>query len=148
MKLFKVYSVVFLAIATIAVIGIKGSFAKIEKPQVNEVALVEGKIDQERYLTYSEQNFRFSKKRGRTVLFFAATKWCSTCSALEKQIKESILKLPVDITILKVDYDNDKIMNTKYAVTQQTTLLLFDSTGKEIKRWIGTSFDDLLQTIK
>jgi len=150
MKLFNVYSIVFLTIAIVAAIGIKGSFAKTDKPQVKEVALalIEGKIDQERYLEYSERNFRFSKSRGRTILFFAATSWCSTCAVLEQQIKENILKLPIDITILKVDYDTDKRSNAKYAVTQQTTLLLFDSTGKETKRWIGTSFDDLLQTIK
>lgn len=56
MKLFNVYSIVFLTIAIVAAIGIKGSFAKTDKPQVKEVALalIEGKIDQERYLEYSE----------------------------------------------------------------------------------------------
>lgn len=81
-------------------------------------------------------------------MFFAATTWCSNCVELEKGIKTHINELPKDITILKVDYDNDKETKATYAVTMQTTLVLLDKNGKEIKRWIGTgSFDDLMQNI-
>ncbi|PJA55387.1 hypothetical protein CO165_03825 [Candidatus Roizmanbacteria bacterium CG_4_9_14_3_um_filter_33_18] len=104
--------------------------------------------DLEQYKEYSEQNFRFSKAHGKTVLFFAATTWCSNCVALEKEIKERITEIPKDIIILKVDYDNDKTMKTKYAIIMQTSLILLDNNGKEINRWIGTNFNNLLDNIK
>lgn len=103
--------------------------------------------DRIQYLDYSEQNLLSSRKFGRTLLFFAATTWCSNCIIIDENIKKRISEIPQDITILKVDYDNDHKMKAKYAVTQQTTLILLDNTGKEIKRWIGTSFDDLLENL-
>ena len=104
--------------------------------------------DRVQYLDYSEQNLLSSRKFGRTLLFFAATTWCSNCVELEKQIKTHISELPNDITILKVDYDNDRETKAKYLVTMQTTLVLLDGNGDEIKRWIGTgSFDDLMENI-
>ncbi len=104
--------------------------------------------DRTNYLDYSEQNFAASQKFGRTLLFFAATKWCSNCAALDAEIKKRNSELPKDITVLKVDYDSDRETKVKYAVTQQTTMVLLYKNGKEEKRWIGTgSFSDLIQNI-
>ena len=103
--------------------------------------------DRINYLDYSSSNQALSQKKGKTVLFFAATTWCSNCIALEKEIKNRLSEIPKDVIILKVDYDNDKKTKTKYAVTMQTTLVLLDSNGREIKRWIGTDFDDLLNNL-
>lgn len=105
-------------------------------------------INRMQYLDYSAQNLASSEKFGKTVLFFAATTWCSNCAALDAEIKKRINELPPDVTILKVDYDNDKETNAKYGVTIQTTLVLLDNNEKEEKRWIGTgSFDDLMKNI-
>jgi len=103
--------------------------------------------DRVQYLDYSEQNLLSSRKFGRTLLFFAATTWCSNCIIIDEDIKKRISEIPQDITILKVDYDNDHKMKAKYGVTMQTTLILLDNNGDEIKRWIGTSFDDLLENL-
>lgn len=99
------------------------------------------------YLDYSEQNLKSSHKFGKTVLFFAATTWCSNCIALDKEIKQRMNEIPQNVTILRVDYDTDKTMKAKYAVTIQTTLVLLDANGKEIKRWIGTNFNDVLEQV-
>jgi len=103
--------------------------------------------DRANYLDYSEQNFAQAKKHDNTLLFFAATTWCSNCRAIEEEIIKRNSEIPRDLTILKVDYDQDRIMKTKYGVTMQSTLILLDKDGKEIKRWIGTDFDDLLMNI-
>ncbi len=104
--------------------------------------------DRANYLGYSEQNSAQAKKHGNTLLFFAATMWCSNCRAIEEEIIKRNSEIPQDLTILKVDYDRDSAMKIKYGVTLQTTLILLDKEGKEIKRWIGTDFDDLIANIK
>lgn len=105
-------------------------------------------MDRMSYLDYSENNRIQAQKYGKTVLFFAATTWCQTCSALDKEIKERISNIPPDVTILKVDYDNDREMKTKYKVTQQHTLVVLDKSGNETKRWIGGNFDLMINELK
>lgn len=103
--------------------------------------------DRANYLDYSAQNFAQAKKHGKTLLFFAATTWCSNCLAIEEEIIKRNSELPKELTILKVDYDRDSDMKAKYGVTMQTTLILLDEDGNEIRRWIGTDFDNLLTNI-
>jgi len=143
----------FIIIFLLTILGgltfFKGGFSKpktnAEAPKASQSQVL---YDRAQYLDYSEKNFASSQKTGRTLLFFAATTWCSNCVELEKQIKTHISELPNDITILKVDYDNDRETKAKYLVTMQTTLVLLDGNGDEIKRWIGTgSFDDLMENI-
>ena len=100
------------------------------------------------YLDYSDGALANTQRKGKSVLFFAATTWCQTCSALEEEIIERQAEIPKNITILKVDYDNDRVMNQKYGVTSQHTLVVLDENGKELKRWLGGGFDTLLQQIK
>lgn len=127
----------------------KDGFTKTEaQTNTSEISQPQVLYNRVQYLDYSNQSFITSQTNGKTLLFFAATTWCSNCVELEKGIKAHINELPKDITILKVDYDNDKETKAKYAVTQQTTLVLLDKNGKELKRWIGTGiFDDLIQNI-
>lgn len=103
--------------------------------------------DRANYLDYSEQNLAQAKKHGKTLLFFAATTWCSNCRAIEEEILKRNSEVPRDLTILKVDYDRERLMKTKYGVAMQTTLILLDEDGNETKRWIGTDFDNLLTNI-
>ena len=100
------------------------------------------------YLKYSETNLSNAKQKGKTVLFFAATTWCQTCVALEKEIIERSGEIPKDVTILKVDYDNNRTMKQKYGVITQHTLIFLDKNGKEINRLIGIYFDTLLQELE
>lgn len=100
------------------------------------------------YLDYSEQNLVSAQRNGKPVLFFAATLWCQTCSELDKEINERRGSLPTDVTILKVDYDNDRDVKSKYGVTQQHTLIQLDSNGNEVKRWIGGNLDALIANLK
>ncbi|MBI2617594.1 thioredoxin family protein [Candidatus Gottesmanbacteria bacterium] len=100
------------------------------------------------YLDYSDTNKVHSQKFGKTVLFFAATTWCQTCSELDKEIRQRIGEIPADLTILKVDYDNDSEMKSNYRVTQQHTLIVLDKKGNEIKRWIGGNLDLLFQEVE
>lgn len=140
---------VFFGIVLIAVIGgfvfLNNNFQNTKPSKDSDQKVL---MDMVNYRDYSENNLSVSKKSGKTVLFFAATKWCQTCIMLEREIKERLSEIPSDITILKVDYDNDKQMKTKYRVTQQHYLIVLDENGKEVKRWIGGNFDLMLNELK
>lgn len=102
-------------------------------------------MDIANYVDYSDPVLLTAQQKGRPILFFAATTWCQTCSALEAEILERSAELPVPVTILKVDYDNDSAMKQQFGVTTQHTLIVLNEQGEEVKRWIGGDFDTLIQ---
>lgn len=153
MKHFKLYLIILLMIILGGLIakqqGLSFRFfrngftqAKSETSRTPELMM-----DRMNYLDYSEQNLVNARKNGKAVLFFTATTWCTTCSALDREIKQKSNLLPPDFTILKVDYDQDKPTKNAYNVTTQHTLVVLDKNG-EIKRWIGGNFDMLLQQLE
>lgn len=99
------------------------------------------------YFDYSRVSLAKAKQNGNTVLFFAATSWCNTCSALDLELKERSSILPSTISVLKIDYDHDSTLKTAYGVTTQHTMILLDQSGKEMKRWIGGGIDELVSQI-
>ncbi|MBI2018585.1 thioredoxin family protein [Candidatus Daviesbacteria bacterium] len=145
MKPFNVFIAISLIIIALGVFFFRNGF---NKPQ-NIVSNTDSPVlmDRLNYIDYSEQNLESAKRNGRPVLFFAATVWCQTCQALEKEIKEKGNLLPSDVTILKVDYDHDREMNRKWGVTSQHTLIVLDQNGNEVKRWIGGNLDALIQNL-
>jgi len=137
-----IITLILCALFGVALIG------KLEsKADSSQVAFAKAQQISPHYVEYSEESLAVAREKGNTILFFAATLWCSTCSALDDELKERSSTLPDGVTVLKVDYDTDKAMRTKYGVTQQHTLVFLDSNGNEIKRWIGGNFDDLVQNI-
>jgi thioredoxin 1 len=100
------------------------------------------------YVDYSPTAQAAAQQQGTSVLFFAATAWCQTCSALEAEILEKSAQIPANVTILKVDYDNDSAMKKKYGVTAQHTLIVLDESGTEVKRWVGGDFARMLRGIE
>ena len=140
---------ILIALSLIVIFGgfvfFRDGFNKIQSKPSEESEL---RMDMLSYLDYSDVTLANAQKKGKSVLFFAATKWCQTCSELEKEIIERNTEIPKDVTIIKVDYDNDKVMNRKYGVTSQHTLIVLDKNGKELKRWLGGGFNTLLQQIE
>lgn len=134
-------------IILIVIISIGVGFIYYKSTHIDESQQKTLLVERNNYQDYSQEKLLSAVKKGKVVLFFAATSWCSTCSELDKAIKGNYSKLPQDITILKVDYDRDQEMRRKYAVTMQTTLILLDSTGNEVKRWVSGDFNKLLSEL-
>lgn len=89
--------------------------------------------------TYTDYNNNdFTKIDGKIVLDFYAP-WCPSCRKLEKDIKKSLMDIPANVTILKVDYDSETGLKNKYGVTRQHTLVQVDQNAKMFKRWSGGS---------
>ncbi|PIQ45725.1 MAG: hypothetical protein COW04_06090, partial [Deltaproteobacteria bacterium CG12_big_fil_rev_8_21_14_0_65_43_10] len=142
MKPFNILIIISLIIIFGSFVFFKNGF---NNSMATKVQTSELRMDMLNYLDYSDGALANTQRKGKSVLFFAATTWCQTCSALEEEIIERQAEIPEGVTILKVDYDNDKAMNQKYGVTSQHTLVVLDENGKELKRWLGGGFDTLLQ---
>lgn len=147
MKIFNLIIYTLLIFIGLGFFFSKDIFIKPEKKmESSDVSIL--RMDMMNYMGYTEHNLASSKSKGESILFFAATKWCQSCSALEDEIVDRSREIPENITILKVDYDNDTAMNSKYSVTAQHTLIVLDRDGNEIKRWLGGDFDNMLQELQ
>ena len=104
------------------------------------------------YQQYSPQAFdnAIDKKR---VLFFYAN-WCPICIPADKEFKANTDKIPQDIVIFRVNYndtetdDKDLVLAHKYGIVYQHTFVQVDKDGKVITKWNGGSLDKLLSSIK
>lgn len=74
---------------------------------------------------------------GNVVLFFAAS-WCPTCTKLEADIKNNLSSINPNLLILRVDYDSNPELKSKYGITYQHTLVQIDHTGEELSKWYGS----------
>lgn len=86
------------------------------------------------YVAYADANI--SELEGDIILDFYAA-WCPSCRTLEGDIKENLGNIPVNMTIVKVDYDTEDDLKKKYGVTSQHTLVQVDKDGNLIKKWQG-----------
>ncbi len=81
-----------------------------------------------------------------TVLFFAAD-WCPYCQADFKDINANGSRLG-SITIVVVDYDKERELETTYGVTVQDTFVQVDPNGMRLAAWNGGGVDGILARVK
>lgn len=74
---------------------------------------------------------------GKVVLFFKAN-WCPTCRGVDADINANVGAIPVDLRILKINYDASDALKAKYGVTYQHTFVQVDANGNLIKKWSGS----------
>jgi thioredoxin 1 len=89
------------------------------------------------YEVYSADKVMLASSTHDVVLFFRAS-WCPTCIAVDKDIKANLSKIPSDLAILDVNYDNSSDLKKKYGVTYQHTFVQVDKDGNMIKKWSGS----------
>lgn len=89
------------------------------------------------YEVYTPEKITLASPTHDVVLFFRAS-WCPTCKALDADIRTNLSKIPSNLTILYVDYDNLSDLKKKYGVTYQHTFVQVDKDGNLIKKWSGS----------
>lgn len=87
------------------------------------------------YQVYSPEALAASTAT-HNILIFSAT-WCPSCRALDNDIADNIGEIPSDVALFTVDYDTNIDLRQTYGVTTQHTLVLVESDGTEIKKWVG-----------
>lgn len=95
-----------------------------------------------RYLAYSKEAFESAKGLKRVYFFHA--KWCPTCKTANSEILSRIDEIPEGVRLFKTDYDTQKELKNKYAVTYQHTYVYVDQNGNEVKKWNGGAIDELI----
>ena len=118
----------------------------------NEMMIDDEPMDAGKYVEFNQEVMDQTSNTRRVLFFYAS--WCTTCRPADANLKANIDKIPSDVTVIRVNYQDPKTDETekelakKYAVTYQHTFVQIDSEGKEITRWNGGSIDELLSNIK
>ena len=105
-----------------------------------------------RYVEYSKTALEKAASNRRVLFFYAS--WCPTCRPADASFKENISKIPKDVTLIRVNYNDpetdqeEKDLAKKYGITYQHTYVQIDNTGKEITKWNGGQINELLSNIK
>ncbi len=89
------------------------------------------------YEVYTSEKVALASTDHDVVLFFRAS-WCPSCRAVDADIKTNLSKIPQNLTILDVNYDNSALLKQKYGVTYQHTFVQVDKDGNLIKKWSGS----------
>ena len=86
---------------------------------------------------FTQSAFDQLQKEGKPILVHIHANWCPTCRA-QTAIISSLLKQKdfQNLTLLRVDYDNQKEVVRTFHASQQSTLIVFKG-GKEVDRSLG-----------
>lgn len=82
----------------------------------------------------------------RTILFFHAD-WCPICRKIEEDIIKSPERIPSNVKIVKIDFENSDDLRSKYGVNTQYTFVEIDENQNEIDQWSSISLNDLINKI-
>lgn len=105
-----------------------------------------------RYVEYSKAALEKAASNRRVLFFYAS--WCPTCRPADANFKENMSKIPEDVTLIRVNYNDpetdqeEKDLAKKYGITYQHTYVQIDGAGKEITKWNGGQINELLSNIK
>lgn len=80
----------------------------------------------------------------KVVLFFNAG-WCSTCKKARDNFEADFGKIPADLLIVIVNFDDSDELRKKHEVIVQHTFVELDAQGETLKKWYGSvSVDEVL----
>lgn len=74
---------------------------------------------------------------GNDVVLFFHADWCPTCRAADEALAGS--SVPDGLTVVKVDFDGEQDLRSRYGVTLQHTFVQVDPDGEELARWSGST---------
>lgn len=97
-------------------------------------------------LPYSQAKFDELQKAGQPVLVDAHADWCPVCRRQDAVIRP-LLQEPQfkDLTVLKINYDNQKPELARFRISRQSTLVLFNR-GQEVRRGVGETRPEALRS--
>lgn len=100
------------------------------------------------YVDYTPQVLADALVSGKTVIAFFHADWCPSCRILDKVILANIQNIPENVQIIRVDYDSTKVLQKKWWVRAQTSLVLVweDWEAKDFRVW-AFSLSDVLSLV-
>lgn len=141
---------------------VKDSMEKVETSEQEAMEKKQGEAMMEktdnkvtgdsRYVEYSKAVLEKTATNRRVLFFYAS--WCPTCKPADANFKESISKIPDDVTLIRVNYNDpdtdqeEKDLAKKYGITYQHTFVQIDNKSNEVTKWNGGQINELLSKIK
>lgn len=125
---------------------------KKDDAALSDDKMMDDKLSGLSYVDYSKSALNKASGNRRVLFFFAS--WCPTCKPADASFKENMSKIPEDVTLIRVNYNDpetdqeEKDLAKKYGITYQHTFVQIDSTGKEVTKWNGGQINELLSNIK
>ena len=98
------------------------------------------------YIAYTETTYNDSLGKKPFALFFHAD-WCHVCLSLEKDIMANLSDFPEGSTILQANFDTEKELKTKYAITTQSIVVIIDAEGNEVVKLVAPSADEVRKAL-
>jgi len=94
---------------------------------------------------YTQAEFDKLAADGKAVVVDVSATWCPTCKE-QKPIVDGLMKQRAykDVSLLTVDFDQEKPTLKKFKVTMQSTLVAFKG-GKEVGRSTGDTTPEGLE---
>ena len=108
--------------------------------------------ENERYLTYTKENFEQSKESRRVLFFYAS--WCPNCKPADADFEAKRSEIPSDVRVIRVNYNDpdtdqeEKDLAKQYGVTYQHTFVQINKDGQVVTKWNGGKMAELLKNIK
>lgn len=104
------------------------------------------------YVVYTPQLLEEAKNKKRVLFFYAS--WCPTCIPADEAFQAHTDKIPSDVTLIRVNYNDpetdadEKALAQKYGITYQHTFVQIDEQGNQVAKWNGGQIDELLTNVK
>jgi thioredoxin 1 len=88
------------------------------------------------YVDYAAYKAHPAAFDGRKVVLFYWASWCPYCAEHDATIQTAVKAhtLPRNLSIVKVDYDDNDVRQVGYDVTSQDTFVLVDRNGKALRK--------------
>lgn len=100
------------------------------------------------YVDYAVYKAHPAAFDGRKVVLFYWASWCPNCAEHAATIETAVRvhTLPRNLSIVKVDYDDNDVRKVGYDVTQQDTFVLVDRNGKALRApLVGPAYGQIVQ---
>jgi thiol-disulfide isomerase/thioredoxin len=100
------------------------------------------------YITYGTYESAADEFSDTDVVLFFNAAWCSTCKVARDNFEASLDQIPIDLTIVVVDFDTATELRKLYGVTVQHTFVQIDASGEAITKWSGSkTIDEIVEQV-
>lgn len=91
----------------------------------------------ERYFSFTPLMVQQAASQNKKVVLYFYAPWCVTCTSLDKEFTQSTAVIPEDVIVLRLEYDSNSELKTRYGVTLPHTFVYIDQSGNTIQQWVG-----------
>jgi thiol-disulfide isomerase/thioredoxin len=104
------------------------------------------------YVEYSKAALDQASSNRRVLYFYAS--WCPTCRPADADLSANMMKIPSDVTVIRVNYNDsdtdqeEKDLAKQYGISYQHTFVQIDKQGMQVVKWNGGQTDELLANLK